>query len=371
MFLQVLTLLILWAPEPSIASITYDCLKPDPRIGFRYIPNCRGYSIEPDTEVLRPFNTNSQGIFDSEYPDMPRKGVYRILAVGGSMTVNYSKQEGWAPMLTEVFNKSWGAELKLLGFNRVEVISASEFSYNLVQTYLRHEELVEAYRPHMVLLLDSLPMLMEEFLFHKRSQVKDSESGLAVSYGNVSSFWPIPSFLDSWIWKRPWADKLRSLSDAIQIALFKYQVRIGHQTYCPPRSMKNCYLWWHLKYLLELRKKTAAKNIAFFVVSGFSENTAYGKARWYLGSSLAKFLAPWPPYSIAEAEEFFEKAKQERLAITNVTDIVNLAYERQSKSDESIKSFLLSKKNAMWANERIARFIFPEIRQLIVSGSSN
>lgn len=122
--------------------------KPDKELGFRLVPN---YHMEYETsDSSTSISVNSEGLRDHEYPKgKAPPDTFRILAVGDSFTfgLGVDIEESYPKVLEAMLNRS--------PLNRYvrkyEVVNAGVDGYGPEQEYLYLKELLNRYRPDLVI----------------------------------------------------------------------------------------------------------------------------------------------------------------------------------------------------------------------------
>jgi len=120
--------------------------KPDPVLGWKQIPNARGWISSPG-EYRTWVEINSKGLRDKEYDYRSRYGVFRILVLGDSFAqaVQVPLEEAFHSILEQRLNSS----KKPFNF---EVINAGVGGYNTELELLLLKEEGFRYQPNIVLL---------------------------------------------------------------------------------------------------------------------------------------------------------------------------------------------------------------------------
>lgn len=109
------------------------------------------YELRPSASVYvdkfeRTFTTNAAGFRDREYPRAKPDGVYRIAAIGDSVTF------GWDQALDETYPKLLEAGLAAAGMANVEVLNFGIGGYNSLQEIELIRARALAFEPDLLLL---------------------------------------------------------------------------------------------------------------------------------------------------------------------------------------------------------------------------
>ncbi len=136
-----------------------------------------------------------------------------------------------------------------------------------MQTYLRTEELLSAYKPNLVL-LDSLYTAKPRLtLFQHLSAIERDENNLAKFMGRQNTIWPLPKSWAPTLWKKfgekmhPWMT--RSLG--LRLAILALQAKInllGNEF----RAEENPFLTVFFRYLNGIKKIAAKHGAELFVL---------------------------------------------------------------------------------------------------------
>jgi lysophospholipase L1-like esterase len=121
--------------------------QPDKKLGYRLVPQ---FEMDHQTREFRShIKINSEGLRDHEYPAVKDAKTFRILAIGDSFTLGLgvNSEESYPKVLETMLN----GDSVNAGSKKYEVINAGVDGYGTDQEYLYLQELLQRYKPDMVI----------------------------------------------------------------------------------------------------------------------------------------------------------------------------------------------------------------------------
>ncbi len=271
-----------------------------PDLGYSFLPICKGVMRDPTGKVW-PFTTNEMGLPEEpEYSLKPGPGVLRVLVLGPSNLVNMSSKVGTVPSMRAEIGKKW---VRLGKFRKVELINGSMPGYDIVQSYLILERLLDRYNPHVVVFQSSLEAFALQQANDHFSSVEFDGRGISSRMGPQQHFWPLPISYSPAIWEKLGPAKGPIVSARLQgvrLAMYKLLISLGFGRY-RSKSDLSVYGEIHLGYLQAMKELAEKYKSKFFVIARRSplnvevqfwdmlKMNAWYKPEWY-----AAKLLRWP-----------------------------------------------------------------------------
>jgi hypothetical protein len=317
------SILLLLAAGAEAQARDRDCVEFDWQKGHRFIPGCSGSTVMPDGQQIE-FTMNQMGLRDKDYSPSPPRNTFRILFMGPSLAVNYGPESGVVPGLEAELERILRADRQspfARSYRRIEVIAAAESGYTVIQSHLRLQELLNAYKPHLVLFLDTFGGISLQVLFdHVTAMGRHPQTGLVSFYGPKSMFWPLPESWNWRIWRYSWAWQAHIFSVALRQAILKYHLRFFPSRICGklPEGA-SCTVDLYFAYLESMRQQSEMAGVPFAVLwqSRYlrdqnrtqepPENQVSRKiVAWYKPEWVAGFLAPWEHLTLDDEKRYVE-----------------------------------------------------------------
>lgn len=310
------------------------CTYMDATLGHRYFPNCKGIALHPGQQKLSSFTTNKMALRDRDYSERPGKGVYRILYVGASNAVSFNSEVGLAPEIRRSLNSHLFSRKPPSGrFTKIELISAAEEGYTIVQTYLRIDELLNAYKPHLVILDDTFEFMLPKAIFdHANSEV--DENGMALQMGIQD---PAPSWHGHPLGRRLGFKNLTYFSSlylGLKISLIKAAYFIYPPLVCEKEIARGCVSDIYFSYLEGIKEKAHKRSAEFLVlfhVSDFFDSYRKGLSVWYDTGWIQDKIFPKSFIGTAERDRFRKLLEKSGANSIDLSAEYSWAYGQQEK----------------------------------------
>lgn len=341
------------------------CVWLDERLGYRFTPNCEGVNNQPGRDYYH-FRFNKLGLRDRDYSPHPSKDVFRILYLGASNMMDFTYESGVAPAARRIINsllRDKAAKGFLRKYIAVEIISGAEGGYHLINSFLRADELLAAYHPHLIVLEDTFDLLFSKEMYdHKMTQ--ERENGLAKKLGKPTYSWPLS---ESFVWSLPGTlpTYVSSLMLGLKILGMKLKYFFTQSDFCSVPD-PNCLVNIHMAYLDAFSAK-AKKSGAHFLVAFNSVNSDEESMRKYVGWNDAGYISErllHLAFLSVENRVFYRKKLESwGDSALDVTDLYQGAFNRQARFN--INDSHYNEETANWLGEQIGQRLF-----LRIDGSS-